>query len=195
MPSPIRRTIAASILSLIACVASGGESSTPPHGLTQAGLEVRPVGSGTLKWFGLDIYDATLWTSDGSFSPTFDRTVAFTLTYRRDFSRDRLIFITRRAWDELALASAAQQDRWGRELETIWVDVRKGSELTTVVIPQQETRFYDNERFLGRIADPAFGPAFLRIWLDERVADTALGDLRTQLLAADHSSHASKRER
>jgi Chalcone isomerase-like len=154
-----------------------------PAPLVAEGFEAQRVGVGLLKWFGLDIYEAALWTPDGTFADTFAvEPVAFTLAYRRSFSRDRLIDITRTAWSELALANDEQRARWSRELATIWTDVRKGSNLTTLVLPSGETRFYDADRLLGRIDDPAFGPAFLRIWLDARVADTALGDLRADLL-------------
>jgi len=193
MHAPLQRTITLLLMSLLATVAFGAEP-TLPQSLTRAVMDVRPVGAGTLRWFGFDIYDATLWTPNGAFDGAFDAPVAFTLAYRRSFSRERLIGITRSAWEELALASPEQRERWGHALQTIWVDVHKGSELTTVVMPRAETRFYDNDRLLGRIDDAAFGPAFLRIWLDARVADTALGDLRTQLLAMPSGTPASKHD-
>jgi hypothetical protein len=173
------------ILALASCggsVIAAAQASLPAP-LVAEGFNAQRVGVGVLKWFGLEIYEAALWTPDGTFAGAFtDEPVAFTLSYRRSFSRDRLIDITRTAWQELALADEEQQQRWARELTTIWADVRKGSNMTTLVLPSGETRFYDAERLLGRIDDPAFGPAFLRIWLDARVADTALGDLRADLL-------------
>ena len=68
---------------------------------------------------------------------------------------------------------------WSRELDRLWRDVRKGDNLTAVVIPGRETVFYDDDGLLGHLRDPDFGPAFLRIWLDSR---TAIQDLRVQLL-------------
>jgi len=168
----------------VSFVCAAAQAVLPPP-LIADGFEGRRVGVGLLKWFGLDIYEATLWTPDGTFADIFAaEPVAFTLAYRRNFSRERLIDITRTAWRELALANEEQQARWSRELGAIWVDVHKGSNLTTLVLPAGETRFYDADRLLGRIDDPAFGPAFLRIWLDARVADTPLGRLRAHLLNA-----------
>jgi len=52
------------------------------------------------------------------------------------------------------------------------------------VVPGSETVFFDDRGLLGRVRDPAFGPAFLRIWLDSR---TAIQDLRAQLLGGHGS--------
>ena len=181
------RIVAITVASCASGALAAAQSVLPPP-LVAEGFEAQRVGTGLLKWFGLEIYEAALWTPDGTFSGAYaEEPVAFTLSYRRSFSRERLIDITRTAWDELALATDEQQQRWSRELATIWVDVRKGSNMTTLVLPSGETRFYDADRVLGRIEDPAFGPAFLRIWLDARVAGTALGDLRADLLSRTDS--------
>ena len=164
-------------------VAVAAKQAALPESLLADGFAAQRVGTGMLRWFGFDIYEASLWTPDGTFANTYaDEPVAFSLLYRRGFSRERLIDITRTAWQELALANDEQQERWARALASIWVDVRKGSNMTTFVLPSGETRFYSADRFLGRIEDPAFGPAFLRIWLDARVAGTGLGELRAKLL-------------
>ena len=51
--------------------------------------------------------------------------------------------------------------------------------MTAVVVPGRETRFYDATGLLGVVDDPDFGPAYLRIWLDQR---SAVADLRVALL-------------
>jgi hypothetical protein len=190
--------IAAIVLAGFTSAALAATQNALPTSLVAEGFAAQRVGAGTLKWFGLDIYDAALWTPDGTFSGSYAEPVAFTLSYRRSFSRDRLIDITRTAWRELALADEVQRQRWSGQLATIWIDVRKGSSMTTLVLPTGETRFYSADRMLGRIDDPAFGPAFLSIWLDERVADTALGNLRADLLnqrSLSKTSVASKPSR
>ena len=166
-----------------------------PAPLLQEGFKAQRVGAGLLTWFGFDIYEASLWSTDGDFAnfdPAADaqRQVAFSLWYRRSFSRERLIEITTSGWSEFKLASPEQQQRWRADLARLWVDVNKGSNLTTVVLPGGETRFYDAQRRLGSIADPAFGPAFLRIWLDERTRGTRLESLRTALLGNSAAARA-----
>lgn len=158
-----------------------------PEPLKAEGFEARKVGGGLLTWFGFEIYDASLWSSDGNFAglgPELQQPVAFSLWYHRSFSRERLIDITLKGWREFNLATEAQQARWQAQLEKIWVDTSDGSNMTALVLPGKETRFYNAERLLGRIPDADFGPAFLGIWLDERTRGTRLEDLRTALLGS-----------
>jgi hypothetical protein len=144
--------------------------------------ELQPVGSGELRWLGRPIYDASLWTTEGRFQGfRAGEPVALSLWYQRSFSERELLRIVDFAWNRLDLPANAPRQRWLEELARIWSDVEPGHNLTTVVVPGVETRFYDRDRLLGRIAEPAFGPAFLSIWLDAR---SPVRDLRAQLLGA-----------
>ena len=62
------------------------------------------------------------------------------------------------------------------------MDVRPGDNMTIVMTPEGETRFYRQDRALGSVKDPQFGPALLAIWLDPR---TAVADLRQQMLGTE----------
>jgi hypothetical protein len=146
----------------------------------------QPVGSGDLRWLGMQIYNASLWSPDGRFDGVASRQpLALSLWYGRDFSRDELLRITGTAWRLLGESSTAQQQAWLNELRKVWTDVAKGHNLTAVVMPGGETRFYDQQRALGTIADPQFGPAFLSIWLHPR---SVVGDLRVDLLGLKPAS-------
>ncbi len=139
------------------------------------------VGHGTLRWFGLPMYRATLWSADGRYGATPAGPLALTLAYQHGFSRTQLIDITANEWARLELADAAARERWSHELEAIWTDVTDGDELSVLVTPTAATRFYASDRLLGRIEDPAFGPAYLAIWLDPR---SRVGRLRAELLGS-----------
>lgn len=156
-----------------------------PASVREAGHDLRPVGQGRLTWLGLGIYEASLWTGDGRFDGFDDgQPVALALWYERRFTRQQLIEITAGEWERLELAPAAARTAWSRELDRIWNDVARGDNLTAVVVPGKETLFFDGRGLLGRVKDPDFGPAFLRIWLDSR---TAIQDLRAQLLGEQGS--------
>jgi len=143
----------------------------------------RAVGSGELRFLGMRIYDASLWSPTGRFDGLEARQpLALSLWYGREFSRDQLLSITHTAWRKLGETSPQQQQRWLAELRGMWRDVGPGHNLTAVVEPAGETRFYDETRLLGRIDDPAFGPAFLAIWLHPR---SVVGDLRVELLGGN----------
>ena len=166
--------LASGLLSLPALTAE-----LPPR-VGADGFELKQVGKGRLTWLGFGIYEAGLWTPDGRFED-FEpgEPVALSLSYQRGFSRAQLIDITTGEWSRLGLASEAQRDAWSRTLEGLWKDVRKGDNMTAVVVPGGETRFYNASGLVGRVEDPAFGPAYLRIWLDQR---SAVADLRVALL-------------
>jgi hypothetical protein len=138
------------------------------------------VGAGELRWLGFPIYDASLWTSSGRHAGfTAGDTVALSLWYRRSFTRDQLLDITETAWRKLGQVDPDQRERWLTELRSFWTDVVPGQNVTTVVLPGGATRFYDQRGRFGEVDDPAFGPAFLSIWLDPR---SVVSDLRIRLL-------------
>lgn len=174
----LRATAWTSLLAIL--LVAGTASADLPTGVRESGHELRPVGQGRLTWLGFGIYEASLWTHDGRFDGVEDgETVALALWYERKFTREQLIDITTGEWERLELAPAASRAAWARELGAIWKDVADGDNLTAVVVPGKETIFFDRGGVLGHVRDPAFGPAFLRIWLDSR---TAIQDLRAQLL-------------
>jgi hypothetical protein len=176
------------VLSFLACaglLVAGGvvapsRAASLPEPVVESGYPLRPVGSGDLRWLGRAIYQASLWTTSGRYSGFGPgETVALSLDYRRAFSRDELLRITEIAWRRLGQVDARQRDHWLGQLRRSWSDVEPGHNVTTVVIPNGPTHFYDRRGRFGLIEDPAFGPAFLAIWLDPR---SIVGELRLQLL-------------
>jgi hypothetical protein len=151
-----------------------------PEPVLERGYPLRPVGSGDLRWLGRAIYQASLWTTSGRYSGFGPgETVALSLDYQRAFSRDDLVRITDIAWRRLGHLDADQRERWLAELRRTWSDVAPGQNVTTVVVPNGPTYFYDQQGRFGRVEDPQFGPAFLAIWLDPR---SVVGELRLRLL-------------
>ena len=151
-----------------------------PQSVRASGYELSQVGQGRLTWLGFGIYEASLWTPDGRFEDFKPgQPVALTLWYERRFTRAQLIDITSGEWERLALARPEQRAAWAKTLNELWRDVARGDNMTAVVIPGGETRFYDRDGLVGTVTDPAFGPAYLRIWLDSR---SAVQDLRVALL-------------
>lgn len=174
------RLLPALALLTAACLSLAAAAAELPPRVRADGFELKQVGKGRLTWLGFGIYEAGLWTPDGRFQD-FEpgEPVALSLSYERGFSRAQLVDITTGEWTRLGLATAAQRDAWARAVEGIWKDVRKGDNMTAVVVPGGETRFYDATGLIGRVSDPSFGPAYLRIWLDQR---SAVADLRVALL-------------
>lgn len=179
-----RRARAAAMLATVAALwlssgvpAFAAAATDLPPVIRQDGFEFAPVGGDELSLYGFRVYHASLWAPSGRYHP--EQPTAFTLHYRRGFTKQRLVEITQSAWAKAGVGTDAQRKAWANRLLGIWHDVAKGDILAAVVVPGRETRFYNAAGLLGRIEDKEFGPAYLGIWLGE---NTLLPDLRTSLL-------------
>ena len=177
------RSITLVLAAAAALLAGNSHASNLPDAVLKGDYGLQRVGAGELTWLGRPVYHASLWTPAGNFTGYEPgEPVALSLSYRREFSRDELLRITSTAWRLLDAAPSAQRTQWLASLRTLWQDVGPGDNVTTVVVPGKATHFYDHRGFMGKVDDPAFGPAFLSIWLDSR---SVVGDLRVQLLGLE----------
>ncbi len=135
------------------------------------------VGSGTMRFFGLRIYDATLWSPRGVWSA--NQPYALELIYARSFAGAA---IARRSIEEIRaqrVYPAATLARWEQQMRALFPDVKSGDRLTGVRMLGAGAAFYIGPRKLGQIDDEAFADAFFGIWLD---STTRAPDLRAHLL-------------
>ncbi len=185
----MRPAAAVFLLLSLTCVPLAGTAATLPEPVVEQGYPLQKVGAGRLRWLGFTIYDASLWTSAGQYRGfAAGDTVALSLDYQRGFSRDELLRITETAWRKLGDVGEERRERWIAELRSLWSDVRPGDNVTTIVVPGGPTRFYDRDRRFGQLDDPAFGPAFLAIWLDPR---SVVSDLRIRLIGGEIPAEAT----
>ncbi|MGD8569486.1 MAG: chalcone isomerase family protein [Gammaproteobacteria bacterium] len=143
-------------------------------------ISLQRVGSGSLSWFGVSIYEASLWTHDGTFGNLHESLpAALHITYQREFTNKALAKRTTQEWNQLDIYSPVQRKLWQRRLESIWPNVIPGDSITTLVTGDKKTHFYHNRQLIGVIHDASFGAALLSIWLD---VNTSEPTLRRQLL-------------
>ncbi len=148
-----------------------------PMAVSEASPGLRPIGSGTLRWLGLKIYDAALWGR--SAPPAFTQPFALSLRYARSF---RGTSIAQRSVEEIEGLSMGTPDKrraWGQAMASLFPDVAEGSTLTGLHVPGVGARFFHDGKPLGAIADPEFSRAFFSIWLDPA---TSAPELRDALL-------------
>jgi hypothetical protein len=143
-----------------------------PVALASEAPLLEPLGEGRLRWFGLHVYDSSLWVPGGTWS--FDRVFALDIRYAMSIrGRD----LTKRSLEEmrkLGFSDAARLGRWEAAMDRVFPDIRPGDRLVGVNIPGREARFYSQERLLGAVPDPEFARAFFGIWLDEKTSEPAL---------------------
>lgn len=147
-------------LSLVAAI----YATELPNPVREEKPELLRVGAATLHWFGLHVYDATLYAPESVY--TTNGTAALSIRYNVSVKRRKLLDTTMEEWRRLGRGNAEQRDKWIKQLEQIWLDLKSGDSLTAFIKGDGPTKFYFGERLLGEVPDPAFGPAFFAIWLD-----------------------------
>ncbi len=115
----------------------------------------------TVMWFR--IYQAELYTDSGKYTG-IEAPLWLQLTYLRNIKQSKLLSETQAQWHDLGLDQQHDLAPWLAKLKQLWPSVRKGDQLLFVMEPKRSL-FYLNDKLLGQIDDPAFGPAFAAIWL------------------------------
>jgi hypothetical protein len=143
--------------------------------------ELVPAGQGRLRFWGLDVYDASLSVAPGFRQADFaGHGFALQLHYLRNFSAAD---IAKRSLDEMRRAggfSPAQAALWQAALAKALPDVAAGDRITGVNRPGRAPAFFHNGRPLGEIGDAQFARLFFGIWLAPWTSEPAL---RAALLA------------
>jgi hypothetical protein len=141
---------------------------------------IKLVGQGQFSYLFWDLYQAQLFTLDGSWKGYQQSApLVLKLTYQRDISKADFIEATVDQWKHLQGKVSSQHQEWAGLLDKLWTDVKEGDQLSCVLLPDGKVQFYFNDKLLGDVTDPAFGPAFLDIWLSDK---TSAPKLRRQLL-------------
>ena len=156
--------------------------AAPPAEVATALPGARLVGQGTLRWFGLAVYEARLWAADGFDGQRFDaHPFALELRYLRRLDGSA---ITERALEEMRRSGPIAETEaaaWRAGMRTAFPDVSPGDRLTGVHDPARGTRFHFNGRVTGVLADSVFARRFYAVWLGAQTSQPAL---RAQLLGA-----------
>lgn len=160
--------------------AAQASAMAPPTEVASLLPDARQHGSATLRFFGLDIYRASLWVPAG-FDPARwqQQTFALELVYLRDLKG--------RAIAQRSVAEMRRQDtlddtladQWEARMAALFPDVRRGDRITGVYLPGRGARFVHNGLELGEVADTRFARMFFGIWLAPQTSEPGM---RTALL-------------
>lgn len=159
-----------------AAVASGpAPASIAPPEIAAELPGVRLLGSGRLRFLGLQVYEARLWAPRPLADDDYARVpLALEIEYAR-----RLVgrLIAERSIVEMRRLTAfddARAERWQSQLTAILPDVDRGDRLTGVQRPGASTRFFANGRAIGEVRDPEFTQLFFGIWLSPQTSEPQL---------------------
>lgn len=139
--------------------------------------EVKVVGEGQLSFAFWDIYIAKLFAPQGKWDG--NKPYALSIHYLRDIDKDD---IAARTIEEMRLQGFTDEmmlAAWFTQLKTILPDVSNGTMLTAVFLPEEGTKFFEQDRLLGLVRGQEFARRFSDIWLGEKTSEP---ELRRKLL-------------
>jgi hypothetical protein len=142
--------------------------------------DARLSGEGVMRWLGLKVYSAQLWTAAGvrADQPT-SQPLALDLRYATGLKGEAIAERSMQEIEKLGYGDATRRSRWLSELKRLMPNVAADDRLTGILEPRRGVVFFHNDKPIGRIDDADFASAFFLIWLDER---TTAPSLRTSLL-------------
>lgn len=124
------------------------------------------IGSATLKFLGMKVYDISLWSEMPKFS--YDKPFAIHIKYNMNFSRDELTQRSITEIERLHDLSEEEKKNYLKNLNSIFRSVKKGGEKVAVFIPSKGVKMFYNNEATGMISDPKLSRLFVDIWLDEK---------------------------
>ncbi len=178
LPACIRAGLA--LLLAIALAAPAAARQAPAHiGSEIAGAKL--AGKGAYTYFGLDVYTAQLWVGSAGLRGEVPGTQAFALEleYALGLSGERIAGASVDQMEKIGVGGPAERQAWQRQMAAIFPDVKKGTRLCGVYLPEQGARFYLDGKLHATVPDAAFARAFFSIWLHP---DTTAKPLRSALL-------------
>jgi hypothetical protein len=167
----MRRLILIALMPLMLIQAALADRPLPQSLLREA-PDLKLLGSGEMRWFGLHLYDATLWSSGQPWSPK--QVFALDLMYAREISSRRLVESSIAEMRRLGIKDEEKLARWAGSMSQVFPDVKKDERIVGVHLPGKGASFYHQGRPTGTIEDVEFSDMFFAIWLDPRTREPTL---------------------
>ncbi|WP_370261782.1 chalcone isomerase family protein [Limnobacter sp.] len=159
---------------------AGDHFGQPPKQVTNTIDNAKRMGFGTLRWFGLKIYDGQLWANVEPEGFNYKRDPAWLeLTYARSFDGTDIAERSIDEMEEIGAGTPEQHKAWLETLKSIFPDVKQGHTLSALHTPGKGIQFFRNGSPLARVDDPELAAAFMGIWLDPK---TSAPEMRRQLI-------------
>ena len=131
------------------------------------------IGETTFTVLFWDIYKSKLLTTTGTYPVNNNKgQLIYEINYLADISSDDLIEKTEEQWQHIGLTKDHYQS-FIPMLRGIWPDISKGDTLA-LLIKDGVSIFYYNDKKVGSINSPIFGPMFIDIWLAEKTSQPSL---------------------
>ncbi|MDP1530501.1 MAG: chalcone isomerase family protein [Rhodoferax sp.] len=181
----MKRAVISFALALGTLASAPAFAQAPEPTLSAALQNKTSVGTARLRYWGFDVYDASLWALPGFDINRFEnQRFGLELAYLRDFKGAD---IAERSIDEmkgLATIEPGQATRWTQAMSNLFPDVKRGDRITGVHVPGSGARFYLNGKLLGEVADDAFSRLFFGIWLSPKTSQPRMRETLVKNIAS-----------
>ena len=135
----------------------------------------RLLGTGSLRYLGLLIYDIRLWVpGTEALREPGAAPLALELEYARSLGGRAMAERSLKEMQGIDTVATAQGERWLAQMQQIFPDVKAGDRLTGVQRPGETARFFVNGQVSGEVRDAEFTRLFFGIWLSPRTSQPKL---------------------
>ena len=134
----------------------------PPPVLSQA-PGMQPFGKGRHTWWGVSLYDATLWIIGPRWSATQPH--ALDIEPNRTVPADTLVSNAIAEMRTLKVGDERKLKVWQAEMKQVIPSVKQGDQVVIFCSDANHTIVYLNDKIVGKVDDPSFCPAVMSVWL------------------------------
>lgn len=150
-------------------------STTPPAELRTALPAARLAGTGVLRFFGLRVYEARLWTAPGFVAEEYARQpFALELVYDRKLEGEAIAERSIAEMRRVGSFPEEQARQWLALMKQAFPDVVAQDRLLGLCDGQGEVRFFHNGRPTAQTRDAEYVRLFFGIWLAPQTSAPAL---------------------
>ena len=135
----------------------------------------RQVGSAVLRFFGLRVYEARLWATNGFTPEDYNRhSFGLELIYDRKLEGAAIAERSIAEMRRVGSFTDEQARQWLSLMKQAFPDVVAQDRLLGLNDGQGEVRFFHNGRQTGQIRDAEFARLFFGIWLSPQTSAPAM---------------------
>lgn len=160
------------LAALLALWVSWAQAGPAPEVLREVSPEWSEIGNARMRWFGLHIYDITLWSAARSFDEK--QPYALSIRYARNIPGDQLVSTSIDQMRGLGFRDEAELTRWRGLLAPVFPDVKPGDNIIGIHQPGVGARFFHQGKLTGTLNDAKLARAFFAIWMDEKTSEPGL---------------------
>lgn len=163
----------ATILLVLISAASAIASHRPlPQQVLSKSPGIHPFGKGRHSWWGVRVYDATLWVVGPQYSPAAPH--ALDIEPGRAVPADTLIKNAIAEMRDLKVGDERQLGIWQAEMRKILPNINEGDQIVIFCPDDRRTIGYLKNSNSGVIDDPSFCPAIMSVWLHPQTKHQAM---------------------